>query len=50
MPQELKKIIEGGPPEGILTRFKDMFDETEEATHAKAQRLLEELGWNCDDA
>ena len=45
IPDKLKNIIEGSPPEGILSRFADFFNETEEATHAKAARLLEELGW-----
>ena len=50
MPEELRKIIEGGPPEGILTRFKDMFDEIEQRTHITADELLVKLGWNWPDA
>jgi len=49
MPIELRAIIEGGPPEGILTRFKDMFYEKEEFTHRKAAEILVKLGWNWDD-
>ena len=49
MPIELRAIIEGGPPEGILTRFRDMFHEKEELTHRKAAEMLVKLGWNWDD-
>ena len=49
MPIELRAIIEGGPPEGILTRFKDMFHEKEELTHRKATEMLKKLGWDWDD-
>ena len=49
MPEGLKKIIEGGPPAGILTRFKDMFDEKEEFTHRKAEEVLKKLGWDLDE-
>ena len=49
MPSELRAIIEGGPPEGILTRFTDMFHEKEEFTHRKATEMLTKLGWNWDD-
>ena len=28
--------VHGGPPEGILTRFRDMFHEKEELAHRKA--------------
>ena len=31
LPDELRKIIEAGPPEGILTRFNDMFQDLEVA-------------------
>ena len=41
---ELRKIIEGGPPEGILSRFNDMFKEKEEATHMRAASAMRELG------
>lgn len=49
MPIELRTIIEGGPPEGILTRFRDMFQEKEELTHRKAAEVLAKLGWNWED-
>ena len=43
MPDELRTIIEGGPPEGILSRFNDMFKEKEEATHIRAAEIMREL-------
>ena len=49
LPDELRNIIEGGPPEGILSRFNDMFDEKEKATHIKAAEVMRELGWNATD-
>ena len=49
LPDELRNIIEAGPPEGILSRFNDMFDEKEEATHIKAAEVMRELGWNATD-
>ena len=36
-----------GPPEGILSRFNDMFKEKEEATHLRAAEVMRELGWDC---
>ena len=49
LPDELRNIIEGGPPEGILSRFNDMFKEKEEATHLKAAEVMRELGWDATD-
>ena len=46
LPDELRSIIESGPPEGILSRFDDMFKEKEEATHIKAAEIMRELGWD----
>ena len=46
---ELRKIIEGGPPEGILSRFNGMFKEKEEATHIRAAEVMRELGWNATE-
>ena len=48
-PDELRNIIEGGPPEGILSRFNDMFKEKEEATHLRAAEVMRELGWDATD-
>ena len=44
LPEELRK---GGPPEGILSRFCDMFKEKEDATHIRAAEVMRELGWNA---
>ena len=41
MPEELRSIIEGGPPEGILSRFCDMFKEKEDATHIRAAEVMQ---------
>ena len=45
---KLREIIEGGPPDGILTRFNDMFRELELATHVRAAEVMRELGWHDD--
>ena len=49
LPEELRSIIEGGPPEGILSRFCDMFKEKEDATHIRAAEVMRELGWDAID-
>ena len=49
MPDELRNIIEGGPPEGILSRYNDMFKEKEDATHLRAAEVMRELGWDATD-
>ena len=49
LPDEVRNIIEGGPPEGILSRLNDMFKEKEEATHLKAAEVMRELGWDATD-
>ena len=49
LPDDLRKIIEAGPPEGILSRFSDMFKETEEATHIRAAEVMRNLGWDATD-
>ena len=45
IPAELREIIESGPPEGILTRFNDMFQDLEVATHVRAAQVMQELDW-----
>ena len=45
MPKNLRDILEGGPPEGIITRFRAMFGEKEEWTAQQAEKILHELGW-----
>ena len=46
IPNNLRDLLEGGPPQGILTRFDDMFKEKELATHLRATEVMTELGWN----
>ena len=48
-PNELRNIIEGGPPDGILSRFNDMFKEKEEATYIAAAKVMRKLGWDATD-
>ena len=48
IPADLRDVIEGGPPEGILTRFNDIFQELEVATHLRAAEVMQELGWQDD--
>ena len=45
MPKNLRDILEGGPPEGIITRFRAMFGEKEEWTAQQAEEIMRELGW-----
>ena len=45
IPGSLRDIIENGPPDGILSRFGAMFDDTEKATRLAASELLARLGW-----
>ena len=47
LPSDLRSLIEGGPPDGILTRFEAMFNELEHSTHARAARILVEMGWDA---
>ncbi len=47
IPADLRSIIEGGPPEGILLKFASMFQEREEATHVRAAEVMRELGWHA---
>ena len=47
LPGELRAIIEGGPLQGIITKFNDMLQEKEEATHMRAAEVLRELGWDA---
>jgi hypothetical protein len=41
MPHDLRDIIQGGPPEGILSRFDDMFKEKEDATHIRDAEVMQ---------
>jgi hypothetical protein len=47
LPDELRNIIEGGPPEGIISKFDDLFGEIEKATHLRAAEIMRELGWSA---
>ena len=47
IPGDLRDIIEGGPPEGIISKFDDLFGEIEEATHLRAAEVMRELGWSA---
>ena len=49
LPDELRNIIEGGPPEGILSKFDDTFKEKEESTRLRAAEVMRELGWDATD-
>ena len=49
LPDDLREIIEAGPPQGILTRFNDMFEEKEKATHIRAAEVMRELGWDATE-
>ena len=45
---KIKDIIEGGPPEGFLTRFLRVFEEKIAHTEAEVRAAMTELGWNDD--
>ena len=49
LPDNLRNIIESGPPEGILSRYCDMFKDKEDATHIRAAEVMRELGWDATD-
>ena len=49
LPDELRALIEGGPPEGILSRFDYMFEDKEVATHVRAAEVMRDLGWGVTD-
>ena len=43
---EIRRIIEGGPPQELLASFKHAFGSKPEQTKSKAQQALIELGWD----
>ena len=49
LPDDLRNIIEGDPPEGILSRFNEMFKEKEDATRIRVAEVMRELGWDATD-
>ena len=46
MGRTILEIIQGGPPEGLLTRFAALFSEKEEQTMQAIEKAMAELGWN----
>ena len=42
---KIRDIIDGGPPEGNLTRFLDIFGEKIEQTQIAVTEAMTELGW-----
>ena len=49
LPDDVRNIIQGGPPDGILSKFNGMFKEKEDATHIRAAEVMRELGWDTTD-
>jgi hypothetical protein len=45
----LASAIEGGPPEGILSRFAAMLQERKKATHLRAAGVMRKLDWYVAD-
>ena len=41
----VEKLINDGPPSGMLSRFALLFDEKAAATDIAADKALSELGW-----
>ena len=42
---KVKEIIDKGPPVGMLTRFRELFEEKSLATDKLAEEAMQELGW-----
>ena len=42
---KVKDIIDQGPPAGMLTRFRELFEEKTLATDKLAEEAMQELGW-----
>ena len=42
---KVRALIDEGPPKGLLSRFRILFDEKTEATDALAEEAMRELGW-----
>ena len=47
--QFMSEPIQGRPPEGILSRFDDMFREKKLDTHEKALEIMQQLGWDMKE-
>ena len=41
----IRQIIDGGPPQGIVNRFAELFNSKIEETMQLAEAAMEELGW-----
>ena len=41
----IRELIDLGPPEGYLTRFKRIFESKIAQTHEASEKLLRDLGW-----
>ena len=46
---EIRDLIDLGPPEGFLTRFIEIFEEKASRTQKNIEDVLVELGWNDQD-
>ena len=44
----IKDLINNGPPEGFLTRFLDVFEDTIKQTASDVEDAMAELGWGAD--
>ena len=44
----IKDLIDNGPPEGVLTRFIDVFQERTTETATEVEKTMKELGWLDD--
>ena len=49
LPDDIFELIQGGPPEVILSRFDDMFREKKLDTHEKALEIMQQLGWDMEE-
>ena len=43
--EQIRDILEGGPPEGVVQMFSTLFDRKRVGTHAAALRARQRLGW-----
>ena len=45
MPEDFRALLEGGPSEGILSKFAEFFGEKERETDTITKDILQKLGW-----
>ena len=43
--EDIRNIINGGPPEGPLTNFMTMFETNIQETQKRINQLMQELNW-----